>query len=211
MNIIPMHLYTLFFNFINKFFSSFIAFLKTTKERFCIYWNIESKKEDQEIRYENKYDELFKEKRKAFLEASINTQVNTQVNTQANLLMETTPYGLILMKYQNKKDEEGFVYYSNTRTIGFPILESVAKKYTMIFQCYSIYKDLEAEMNHIKQIDDLLKEAKRKQFVAKKNINKYIYGGTIRDFDLLNKKVYDLEQKEEMSYQDFMKTLKKDT
>lgn len=203
-----------FFTEILKFLRSIISLAKTLYKKIELHMNDYvnvSSSQAKVTPYEKKYDEIFRKRRMNFIktqgeqnEATIVTGVNPN-----NYILEETPRGNILIKYNNEKEDGVFIYYSDSKNISFLILESVAKKYTMTFQYYNIYKDFEEEMTHINKIDKMLKEAKRKQVVTKKKINKYVYGGTLRDFDFLNKKTHTLEQKQEFSYRDFAQLTKK--
>ena len=53
-----------------------------------------------------------------------------------NYTMETTPDGLVIMRY-NKKDE-GFEYWADN-TIAYKYLETVARKYVTMFHCGELY------------------------------------------------------------------------
>jgi len=54
----------------------------------------------------------------------------------SNYAMETTPDGLVIMRY-NKKDE-GFEYWAD-KTIAYKYLEAVARKYVTMFHCGGLY------------------------------------------------------------------------
>ena len=53
-----------------------------------------------------------------------------------NYAMETTPDGLVIMRY-NKKDE-GFEYWADNK-IAYKYLETVARKYVTMFHCGGLY------------------------------------------------------------------------
>uniref|UniRef100_A0A6C0HT93 Uncharacterized protein n=1 Tax=viral metagenome TaxID=1070528 RepID=A0A6C0HT93_9ZZZZ len=82
------------------------------------------KKESPIVIYENKYKEKF-----LTIEGDRKTNLN-------NILFEATPNGNVIMFYNSEKAR--FEFYSD-KTIPFRFLETVARKYVIVFQCKNIY------------------------------------------------------------------------
>jgi hypothetical protein len=58
-----------------------------------------------------------------------------------NVLFETTPFGNVIMYYDTDKDS--FIYYSD-KTLSYPIINAVGKKYVLTFHCESLYNDVDS-------------------------------------------------------------------
>jgi hypothetical protein len=58
-----------------------------------------------------------------------------------NVLFETTPFGNVIMYYDASKDS--FIYFSD-KTLSYPIINAVGKKYVLTFRCESLFNDIEA-------------------------------------------------------------------
>ena len=139
-----------------------------------------------------------------------------------NILFERTPIGNIIMYYEN--DE--FKYYCD-RTPSFGFLETVARKYVIVFHCKSIYKvyNEEKEKYEVKENEEKKEEVKSKKKSIYANFktynnnkkpkiddneptlqNKYKYIGKIHEFNFSAPK----EKKKEkiMTIQDFLKQIK---
>lgn len=138
-----------------------------------------------------------------------------------NILFERTPIGNIIMYYEN--DE--FKYYCD-RTPSFGFLETVARKYVIVFNCKRLYKiyseqEIEIEIEKEKKKEEDIKPKKKSVYANFKRYNnnkktkinddepilqnKYKFIGKIRDFSFLQ-----IEKKSEqkMSIQDFLKQIK---
>jgi hypothetical protein len=55
-----------------------------------------------------------------------------------NVLIENTPFGNVIMYYDSVKNT--FVYYSD-KTLSYPIVNTVGRKYVLTFGCESLYVD----------------------------------------------------------------------
>jgi hypothetical protein len=64
---------------------------------------------------------------------------------KTRILFETTPRGNICMYYDIYK--MGFTYYSDTTSIDYHILNSVAMKYVLLFRCLDFFVDNEVTPN----------------------------------------------------------------
>jgi len=60
-----------------------------------------------------------------------------------NVIREETPKGEVLMYYSHEM--ESFIYYSNTKEIPYKYLETLARKYVVIYDCKKIYIDIRKE------------------------------------------------------------------
>jgi hypothetical protein len=87
----------------------------------------------KEVIYEEKYN-----LKKALKSTDRKNNDTTTFEVPKNsYVMESTPNGNILMKYD--MDEEGFVYWSDTNSIPYKYLEVVARKYVSQFCCKELY------------------------------------------------------------------------
>ena len=119
---------------------------------------------------------------------------------------ETDSYGLIKMKYNAEKNQ--FIYYTEfIKTIPYNILDVVARKYVIHFDCKCIFIDIKQELinkekenreiaekkvleESKKDLDDVF--AKFKSYNMKENpsiniknkINNYKHGGKIEEMDV---------------------------
>ena len=108
------------------------------------YKNENQKKEEkkQEIRYEDKYMENFHKMTTLELSNERKDQLEN------NVLFETTPLGLVIMFYSQKK--ECFVFYSDY-TIPYRYLETIGRKYVLTYKCKSLFVDMEEELKIAKE------------------------------------------------------------
>lgn len=166
--------------------------------------------DDPNILYLTEYVDKFET-----LDENNNTDIS---RLKHNILFERTPIGNIIMYYEN--DE--FKYYCD-RTPSFGFLETVARKYVIVFNCkrlYKIYSEQEIEEKKEKKEEDIKPKKKSvyanfKRYNNNKKTkindnepilqNKYKFIGKIRDFSFLQ-----IEKKSEqkMSIQDFLKQIK---
>ena len=66
---------------------------------------------------------------------------NLEVQWKRRILYETTPRGNIMMYYDPYK--LGFVYYCDTNTISYSILNAAAMKYCLAYRCRDFFVDNE--------------------------------------------------------------------
>jgi len=98
-----------------------------------------------------------------------------------NYAMETTPDGLVIMRY-NKKDE-GFEYWAD-KSIAYKYLEAVARKYVTMFHCGGLYinrgrllreklhkieKEIEENKNHEDEEEEEVEEEEDSVFAKLKS------------------------------------------
>lgn len=119
---------------------------------------------------------------------------------------ETENYGLIKMKYNPEKNQ--FIYYTEfIKTVPYNILDVIARKYVIHFDCKCIFIDIKQELE-IKKKENKEKEAKKKELEKSKKdldnvfakfksynmkekaniniknkINNYKYGGKIEEME----------------------------
>ncbi len=148
----------------------------------------------------------------------VNNNVNVE-NLKHNILFENTPIGNIIMYYEN--DE--FKYYCD-RTPSFGFLETVARKYVIIFHCKSLYKIYnEEEVKEEKEeVKEEIKSKKKSVYANFKKYNnnnkkvkindnepilqnKYKYVGKIREFSFSKP---EKKANNKMSIQDFLNQIK---
>ena len=60
-----------------------------------------------------------------------------------NVIREETPKGEVLMYYSHEM--ESFIYYSKTKEIPYKYLETLARKYVIIYDCKKMYVDIRKE------------------------------------------------------------------
>jgi hypothetical protein len=97
---------------------------------------------DRQIPYEDKYL-----KELSVVDQTVISQ--ERLEQLANgFVMEHTPLGNVLMMYDYKK--EAFKYYSDN-TIPYRYLETVGRKYVKQFQCYSLFINMDEQLNNAKQ------------------------------------------------------------
>ena len=114
-----------------------------------------NEKEENEEKKEIKYEDKYKDK---YLLLKNNPLSKDKIDALKNtILLENTPLGNIIMFYDNNK--ESFTYYSDN-TIPYRFLETVARKYVILYNCKSIFIDMEEELNSYKI---KLEEKKRKK------------------------------------------------
>ena len=109
---------------------------------------------------------------------------------------ETDKYGLIKMKYNAEKNQ--FLYYTEIiKTIPFNILDVVARKYVIHFDCKCIFIDIKQELMN--------KEKENREIAEKKALEK-----PKKDLDnvFANFKSYNMKEKAKAVGKGFMSILK---
>ena len=124
--------------------------------------------------YENEYQLIIKEKEllynnlslSQFEEKANNIIINKKLeNFINNYILEKTPLGIVLMRYNLKKGS--FEYFSNNN-IPYRFLEPIGRKYVTTYFCKKLYVDLENELNKNKEKQEKQKEEQEKQKKQKK-------------------------------------------
>ena len=98
------------------------------------------------INYEDKYLEKFKKLENRYLD------VGNLLSLKNSFVFETTPIGRVIMSYNHDDDVDlcHFYYYSNT-IIPYKILDIVAQKYVITFDCKILYIDVSTELDNLKK------------------------------------------------------------
>ena len=128
---------------------------------------------------------------------------------------ETEKYGDIRMFYN-----ETFIYYTTERkSVPYPILDMVARKYALRYNCKLLHVDIVDEINKIKEqnkneqvenkekLDDVFAQFKEYNIIKKNNknikskINNFKYGGKISEIP--TKKIS--RESHKLSYSEFKK------
>ena len=128
---------------------------------------------------------------------------------------ETEKYGDIRMFYN-----ETFIYYTTERkSVPYPILDMVARKYALRYNCKLLHVDIMDEINKIKEqnkneqvenkekLDDVFAQFKEYNIIKKNNknikskINNFKYGGKISEIP--TKKIS--RESHKLSYSEFKK------
>ena len=152
--------------------------------------------------YLKKYEDKFK--------SLDNEEITIDFNN--NYIIENTPYGNVLLKYDNKNNI--FLYYCD-KTTPNTILEIVSKKFVIYFNCKYIYhkkEEVDESDNHKTklEIDDVYGKFKKKKenkkiTVIESNINRYKHLGKLSDFNFLQKPTKEVPKEKKISYSDFIK------
>ena len=127
---------------------------------------------------------------------------------ESNVVNEFTPEGNVVMKYSEKN--EGFEYWCDSKNIKYDYLDTVARKYCLIYDCLGIYQDRKESLKELenKEVEENKVENKEVEeeesiFVKQKKIdtkkidrskgnvalksNKFIYKGKIKDCSIFLK------------------------
>jgi hypothetical protein len=187
-------------------------------------WVKKNRDEEEPEKYEDKY----------ILEdysADDEEEEEEVVTNKNNIIEDNTPDGNVFMRYN--KDNEGFEYWCKNKNIKYDYLDTVARKYCLMYNCSSLYhdrkKDIEKQKKDKeekeKEIEEKepVKEKEESIFVKPKKIdtkkkdrskgevalkaNKYIYKGKCQECELFLKTRDDeLERKtkKNMSFADWM-------
>jgi hypothetical protein len=91
----------------------------------------------EEIPYENRYFKEYDD-----LEEKDLTEDFVKDLT-LNVIREETPKGEVLMYYSH--EHESFIYYAKTKEIPYKYLETLARKYVIIYDCKKLYIDIRKE------------------------------------------------------------------
>ena len=165
---------------------------------------IESKKEED--KYLEEYNEL-----------EMNDISDERLKELKNCFVEeeTEKYGDIRMFYN-----ETFIYYTTERkSVPYPILDMVARKYALRYNCKLLHVDIVDEINKIKEqnknepvenkekLDDVFAQFKEYNIIKKNNknikskINNFKYGGKISEIP--TKKIS--RESHKLSYSEYKK------
>lgn len=143
------------FDFLHKLFSSQKTLSETTED---------SKEILQIIPYENKYKKEYQKRKEEYQKRkeADNSEELTEEKKKSlknSLLFENTPLGNVMMFYDDSR--ETFTYYSDS-TIPYRYLETISRKYVIMYHCASLYIDMEDEIKEAERKRDLEKEKEEK-------------------------------------------------
>lgn len=124
----------------------------------------EEEKKEEEVPFENRYFTQYDE-----LEEKELTEDFVKDLT-LNVIREETPKGEVIMYYSH--EHESFVYYAKTKEIPYKYLETLARRYVIIYDCKKLYIDIRKEyekgLNKYKE----LKENKTSDSVVSGEVEK---------------------------------------
>lgn len=105
-------------------------------------WNYRSAEDDAdaevpEIAFENRYFTEYDDMEEKELTEEFVKDLTL------NMIREETPKGEVIMYYSH--EHESFVYYAKTKEIPYKYLETLARKYVIIYDCKKIYVDIRKE------------------------------------------------------------------
>lgn len=136
--------------------------------------NKKEEKKEQTPNYADKYkDDIvrmklkFKEEYEKDIIKDTDNNNNNNDDFKNRFVMETTPNGNVIMTYNN--DKKTFIYYSD-HTIPYRYLEVVSRKYVKMFNCLSIYIDMEEELSLFEEKQAREKEKKVEPPVPTKSV-----------------------------------------
>lgn len=190
----------------------FLPYVEMAKNEKEIEWP----EEEEIVKYEDKYP--IKEK----------NVKNEDLDTDNCCVCESTPDGLVFMKYNEKN--EIFDWWGDNKSVSYKYLETVARKYVNSFKCSNFYIDREEDLKQqienekaeeerkkmededkkeeeVDSDDDLFVKLKPNEKIKPKkkgqkaaiNGNKYKYCGKIKDFKLL-KKIENKKKKKKLDF-----------
>jgi hypothetical protein len=199
--------------FLVSFIPFTILFSSWVVAKFVFLPHVEMAKNEKEIEWPEEEEIVKYEEKYPIIEKNVK---NEDLDTDNCCVCESTPDGLVFMKY-NKKNEI-FDWWGDNKSVSYKYLETVARKYVNSFKCSNFYidrqKDLKEQIEKEKEEeerekmededkkeeevdsdDDLFVKLKPNEKIKPKkkgkraaiNGNKYKYCGKIKDFKLLKK------------------------
>jgi len=141
------------------------------------------------VPFEEKYQSIYNEKKRKMVELKKEKEETEKMETKEekkeelklsknNYIIEYTPLGNVAMFYDC--DRESFCYYSDN-VIPYKYLETVARKYILVFDCLDLYVDMKEELEKIRNKilleKEKAKEEERKEMEKKANIENGSGGG----------------------------------
>jgi hypothetical protein len=135
---------------------------------------------------------------------------------EIGVVEEETPEGIVRMKWV----EDHFLYWSN-RPIQYKYLETVARKYCIVYDCRDKYINIfrELAIASLKPVQEQIHpevfasfkqyNTKRKQIknkvIINERCNQYIWKGKISEYEKEKEKEQEIEPVRELSYSDYKK------
>lgn len=185
------------------------------------------KNETYETKYYDKFNLLeMKELEKDYINGLRNS-----------VLYEYTPKGRVIMHYN--AENESFIYYCDTKDISYLYLETVARKYALMYDCKQLVVDIKKELKEATEGKELIVNTPKlidnksdvfatfknynkknggpnnnnKKYVLRQKANRYSYKGKVNEYKFTKSKDYRSENdNDKMDYETFkrlMTTVKK--
>jgi len=211
--------------FLVSFIPFTILFSSWVVAKFVFLPHIEMVKNEKEIEWPEEEEIVKYEEKYPIIEKNVK---NEDLDTDKCCVCESTPDGLVFMKY-NKKNEI-FDWWGDNKSVSYKYLETVARKYVNSFKCSNFYIDREEDLKQqiekekaeeerkkmededkkeeeVDSDDDLFVKLKPNEKIKPKkkgqkaaiNGNKYKYCGKIKDFKLL-KKIENKKKKKKLDF-----------
>ncbi len=169
-------------------------------------------------------------------EERMNGKIKDAETNENNIVNDATPEGNVFMKYS--EDNEGFEYWCDDKNIKYDYLDTVARKYCILYNCFGKYndrkesiKEQEEQEKEEEQKEEEEKETKEEEesiFVKQKKIetkkidrskgsvalksNKFIYKGKVGECPSFLKTRDDelqIKTKKNMSFAEWISSSKK--
>ena len=159
---------------------------------------------------------------------------HTETN-EKNIVNDATPEGNVFMKYS--EDNEGFEYWCDNKNVKYDFLDTVARKYCIVYNCRDKYNDRKKSIKQQEEEDKKEEEREEEKeteveeesiFVKQKKIetkkidrskgsvalksNKFIYKGKVIECPVFLKTREDelkIKTKKNMSFSEWMSSSKK--
>lgn len=211
--------------FLVSFIPFTILFSSWVVAKFVFLPHVEMAKNEKEIEWPEEEEIVKYEDKYPIIEKNVK---NEDLDTDNCCVCESTPDGLVFMKY-NKKNEI-FDWWGDNKSVSYKYLETVARKYVNSFKCSNFYIDREEDLKQqiekekaeeerkkmededkkeeeVDSDDDLFVKLKPNEKIKPKNKgekaaingNKYKYCGKIKDFKLL-KKIENKKKKKKLDF-----------
>ena len=211
--------------FLVSFIPFTILFSSWVVAKFVFLPHVEMAKNEKEIEWPEEEEIVKYEEKYPIIEKNVK---NEDLDTDKCCVCESTPDGLVFMKY-NKKNEI-FDWWGDNKSVSYKYLETVARKYVNSFKCSNFYIDREEDLKQqiekekaeeerkkmededkkeeeVDSDDDLFVKLKPNEKIKPKkkgekaaiNGNKYKYCGKITDFKLL-KKIKNKKKKKKLDF-----------
>lgn len=164
-------------------------FMKTFNQIKDVKVEKDIKVEKEDLKYEDRNLDVLEKVRN--VSKNVNNNVLNTLNKN-NFLMETTPNGNVIMKYNNER--QSFEYYSD-KDIPYKYLETVARKFVKTFFCYEYYIISKIKFEKVKG-----------NMVRQNEKNRFTHLGKINNFNMLQTTLMKSSSSSKLSYKKF-KTL----
>jgi hypothetical protein len=96
----------------------------------------------------------------------IENKLNQLMN---NYIIEYTPVGNIIMRFNNNK--KSFEYYSN-HSVPYRYLESIGRKYVLTYKCKDIFIDMDEEVDKVNKLNEMKPNKETNKLMKKPQVFK---------------------------------------